>query len=222
MKRHDKLIIILYVIIAIFFLTKEGKSAPSKEYINNKIIQAATEQGVDPLLLKALCQAESSSRLRPDSFNFEDGGEGNHSFGICQILYSTAKGLGFKDPRCVINFDTATTSEINRLGGVIEKPIRKIYKNCKLFGPYTNATQAAKYLKKQLKRYKGNVNKAVSAYNLGSYKKCITGYLTLKFVDSKTGKVKKYKKKCTVGGPLNEYYVNKVKNNLRRLKNVDY
>lgn len=63
---------------------------------------------------------------------------GEDSVGICQLHYSTAKWLGFKGS---------------------EK---------ELYDPKINIRYAAKYLKYNLKRYKGNLHKAITAYNRGN------------------------------------------------------
>ncbi len=60
-----------------------------------------------------------------------------NSYGVCQIKLETAKWLGFKG--------TAT----------------------ELMKPKVNIYYAGKYLARNLKRYHGNVNKAVTAYNKG-------------------------------------------------------
>lgn len=60
-----------------------------------------------------------------------------NSIGLCQIKYNTAKQLGFRGT---------------------EKD---------LLDPTTNAYYAAKYLKHQLTRYNGSIEKAVIAYNQG-------------------------------------------------------
>lgn len=62
---------------------------------------------------------------------------GADSLGVCQIKYATAKEMGFK--------------------GTVKQ----------LMEPRTNVKFAAKYLKHQIKRYHGNINKAVIAYNKG-------------------------------------------------------
>lgn len=68
--------------------------------------------------------------------------DGNsNSVGICQIKLSTARWLGFK----------GTEADLKN--------------------PKTNIHYAAKYLKYQLKRYGNDINKAISAYNAGSFKK---------------------------------------------------
>lgn len=63
-----------------------------------------------------------------------------HSMGICQIKYQTAKTLGYKGPQY------------------------------RLMEPKTNIYWAGKYLAKQLKRYDGDIAKAVAAYNAGTYR----------------------------------------------------
>ena len=176
---------------------------------------------IDPLLLKAVCQAESSKKLDPSAFNYSDGSKNNHAFGICQVLYSTAKSLGLKDSRCRANFDKETITSISDgTGGMVEVPLEKVYRNCRLFGPYTNATYAAKLLRYNLDRYKGDLKKAIAAYNAGSAKTCKKGYLTVKFTSGKSNKTKTYRKKCPKGGLLNHYYVEKVLSNLAELKEI--
>lgn len=67
--------------------------------------------------------------------------DGNgNSVGVCQVKLATAQTLGFK----------GTEAE--------------------LMVPETNIHYAAKYLSKQLKRYQGDITKAVPAYNAGSYR----------------------------------------------------
>lgn len=61
------------------------------------------------------------------------------SLGICQIKIATAKLMGF----------TGTRDQ--------------------LMDPMVNIKYAAKYLRKQLKRYSGNSPMAVSAYNAGTF-----------------------------------------------------
>lgn len=80
------------------------------------------------------------------------------SLGVCQVKLKTAKWMGFR----------GTEKE--------------------LMNPVTNAKYSAVYLKYQLKRYGGNVPKALTAYNRGNAKglkrstysdKVIKKYLTL-------------------------------------------
>lgn len=62
---------------------------------------------------------------------------GSHSYGVCQIKYETAKHMGFK----------GTEDE--------------------LMQPENNIKYAAAFLAYQIKRYKGNTKRAVTAYNKG-------------------------------------------------------
>jgi soluble lytic murein transglycosylase-like protein len=159
----------------------------SKAYVEKSIYKAAKENGVPHKLLRAICMTESN--LKPKALNHSDGGFGNHAIGLCQLLYTTAAAQGLHDQRCLKDWRKAKKS--------------RIYRNCKLWGPYTNASTAAKYLKFQLKRYKGDQKKAVAAYNAGSVKRCNKrGYYynaqrTVKFT-------------CKKGGFLNSHYVTKV------------
>lgn len=101
-------------------------------------------------LLQAICTVESN--LDEDAINLNDGGWGNHSLGICQVGYKTAVSIGLSPDR-----RNCTSSSIARLS------------KCKLLDVETNINYAAKYLAGQLDRYKGDRNKAISAYNAGSY-----------------------------------------------------
>lgn len=65
---------------------------------------------------------------------------GSASIGLCQIKLETARLVGFKGTAKQLQTD-----------------------------PKVNAMYAAKYLKKQLNRYSGDVRKAVAAYNAGTY-----------------------------------------------------
>lgn len=62
------------------------------------------------------------------------------SIGVCQVQLSTAELLGFK----------GTAKQLR--------------------DPKINIYYSGLYIKWQLKRYKGDIVKAVSAYNMGSYK----------------------------------------------------
>jgi hypothetical protein len=66
------------------------------------------------------------------------------SLGVCQVKLATAKDLGFK--------------------GTAKQ----------LMNPSVNIQYSAKYLAKQLKRYKGNVAKAVISYNRGNARNLTT------------------------------------------------
>jgi len=65
---------------------------------------------------------------------------GEDSIGLCQLQLSTARDLGYKGPP----------------DG--------------LLAPRLNASLAGRLLRKQLDRYQGDEIKAVSAYNLGTYR----------------------------------------------------
>ena len=168
----------------LILLSLLGSTALYGETYENKAFrQIAEDVGVDEDVLRAICWHES--RHKPRALNVDDGGEGNHSFGMCQILYSTAVNMGVKDKRCKGFTNTSPKTSRN-------------YKNCKLFGPKTNIRIAARILKRHIKKYNGNLFKAISAYNLGSYKECRDGWLYYK---------KKRFKRCLKGGPVNLYYV---------------
>lgn len=83
---------------------------------------------------------------------------GSPSLGVCQIKYKTAQHMGFKGAE-----------------GELQASVKQ------------NTYWAGAYLKWQLKRYKGDIVKAVAAYNAGSYKPSV---------------VRK--------GPINQKYVTKV------------
>lgn len=64
---------------------------------------------------------------------------GSPTYGVCQVKFNTAKMLGFSG-----------------------KPKQ-------LMNPLINIKFAAKYLKRQINRYDGNLCKATAAYNAGRY-----------------------------------------------------
>lgn len=68
-----------------------------------------------------------------------DGTDKRNSYGICQLKLRTARDMGF----------TGTAKD--------------------LMQPHLNIYYAAQYLAFQLKRYHGNVKKAIKAYNRGHY-----------------------------------------------------
>lgn len=157
-------------------------------YINKAIEDAAHSEGIPARLLYSVCKVESA--LKPDAFVFGDGGGKNHAFGMCQVLRTTAAEYGQADPGCKRDFRN--------------RSLPRVYNQCKLFGPRVNARIAAKYLKKQLKRYNGNLVHATAAYNTGSLRYCgKRGVVT-----NKKGQ-KLYS--CIPGDILNRTYVNRVK-----------
>lgn len=119
---------------------------------------AEVSAGIPKGLLVAVCSAESD--LDPNSVNMNDGGYSNHSLGLCQVSYRTARELGLpEDKNC-------TSSNVTKL------------KECSLLDIRTNIKYASMYLSKQLSRYKGNTTKAISAYNAGSFSTKNTKYVT--------------------------------------------
>lgn len=170
--------------------TKNEAPRYSAEYLAAAITEAAEKVGVPSVLLNAICNVESN--LTAHAFVFNDGGDNNHAIGMCQVLVNTGDALVGSDTGCRRNF-TGNLADRN-------------YKNCKLFGPKTNALAAAKYLKEKVDRYNGNLLQAAAAYNAGSVKECRTG-----FVRNEKGVVLY---RCTKGRILNERYVLKVAKNL--------
>jgi soluble lytic murein transglycosylase-like protein len=184
----------------LFSSSSQGITA---EYIDEAFRTVAEEEGVSEPLLRAICWVESNHK--PYAFRSDDAALNNHAFGMCQILYSTAKSLGFKDERCEKNFNEHLPRERN-------------YSSCKLFGPKTNIRYAAKFLKQRLKKYDYNEYKATLAYNSGSYVVCRDGWLYVSRVrDDGTYGRDKFKR-CLAGGPINLYYAYRVLNALEEEK----
>lgn len=104
------------------------------------IRQAAKIAEVPADLLIAICFVESS--LRPTLAPRMDGHSKSH--GLCQVKLETAK---------------LTDKVYGHRNKVTEAKLQK---------PFINAFYAAKYLKYQLKRYDGNWEHAVDAYNKGT------------------------------------------------------
>lgn len=77
-----------------------------------------------------------------------DGGDGTASYGVCQIKLQTAREMGFTG------------------------------KPADLLKPHLNTYFAGQYLAYQMKRYHGDVKKAVKAYNLGHFR----GMLNCRYV----------------------------------------
>ena len=183
--------------------------AVTKEYVEASIKRAADKVGVPPELLSAICWAES--RHEPEAYAHGDGKNQNHAFGICQVLYTTALDLGLpKDDNCKRDFRTKQ-SRINA-GETPEKdfiPIKRDYHSCALFGPYSNALYAAKFLRWKLDTYDESWISATAAYNSGTVRTCPEkGYFNLRTY--KKGIVKYKKILCTPGGLLNQQYVDRV------------
>jgi len=162
--------------------------------VDEGLIKAAKKVGVPHKLLRAICYSES--RLDTRAVAYSDGGGTNHALGMCQILYQTAVGMGMgSDDRCLTH---------------IEKS-QRVYGNCKLFGPYTNAFYAARVLKYQLRRYNESWANATAAYNSGTVKICSKrAYYSVRIYVKKTGTVKWRRIKCKSGGLMNSNYVDRV------------
>lgn len=156
------------------------------DYIEESLAKAAAKVGVPQQLLKAICNAESN--LNAKAYVHADGGNNNHAFGMCQVLLKTAEQYGLSNHKCDDNFSY--------------KPEDRVHANCRLFGPYTNALYAAKYLKYQLDRYGGSWVNAIAAYNSGTVRLCKTGW-----VKNARGVILY---KCEKGGLLNQKYVDRV------------
>jgi hypothetical protein len=173
-------------ILTLGLLMASPAGAVSADYVEESISKAAKEVGVPAELLKAICVSESN--LNTKAFVYADGGTQNHAFGMCQVLIKTAEDYGLKNHNCNDNFSY--------------RPEDRTHENCKLFGAYTNALYAAKYLKYQLDRYGGSWINAIAAYNSGTVKLCKTGW-----VKNARGE-KLYR--CEKGGLLNQRYVDRV------------
>jgi len=175
-------------------LPKSLLAGPSKKYINESIEKAATKVGIPTLLLKAVCSAESN--LDPSAFVFSDGGNSNHAIGICQLLVSTAIGLGMSDERCRGDFRGDLT--------------KRNHSECKLFGPYTNALFAAKVLKMKLDVYSGSWINAIASYNSGTIRICPNkGFYHTRRVGVDFSEYP-IKVECIPGELLNRHHVDRV------------
>jgi soluble lytic murein transglycosylase-like protein len=166
----------------------------AESYEERSIKKAADKVGVPAALLRAICYAES--RLNRYAYAHQDGRSLGSAFGMCQVLYATAKGYGMNDEKCKESF-------LNRKD--------RVYKSCKLFGPYTSAYYAARVLKTQLRRYDNNYINAVAAYNSGTVRSCPRrGGYTVHIFDKKANKLRKIRRKCVPGSLMNQDYVDRV------------
>lgn len=181
--------------LVVLFLYQVPALAVSKTYITKAIEEAAHKARVPKDLLLAICTIESN--LKDDAYVFDDGGNNNHAYGICQVLGTTAaKYVGF-DSKCNQDF----------------RDMKKNHRTCKLFGPRVNALAAALYLRDQIKRYNGDLLMASAAYNSGSVRKCSKkGWVTNKHGDRI--------QPCRPGGLLNSYYVKRLKKVLSRNSSI--
>ena len=181
----------LFTVAAIMIFsatTAFGKaiSLETPKSIDAAFARASKEERVPEDLLRAICWAES--RHDTTAYSFGDGTGNNHAFGMCQILHSTARQYGMKDDRCYSDFTNSAS---------------RSYKDCKLFGAYTNAKYAARYLRSIMDRYDNSTISSIAAYNSGTPKTC------------KTGRVYRAKDHtllyhCHKGGLMNQPYVDRV------------
>lgn len=107
--------------------------------MNSLILALATATSVHDLP-KGLLSAVCYVESNHRSHAINYDDGGADSLGVCQIKYKTAQHMGFKGAEGELRFD-----------------IKK------------NTYWAGAYLKWQLKRYNGNIGKAVAAYNAGRY-----------------------------------------------------
>lgn len=195
MLRLLKTAIFFVGLVVVFNFLVETANGMSPGYVNKAFREVAKEQGVDEKLLRAICWVES--RHKPWQYRQADGGMGNHAFGLCQILYTTAKQFGVNDEKCLRDFSDFTPGE-------------RVYSACHLFGPKTNIRIAAKLIKYQLKKHNGDEYRAIMSYNAGSYRICRDGWLKANQIQD-DGTVKRVRfKRCLKGGPINLYYAYKV------------
>lgn len=136
-----KLAIVLSLAL-LFCLCANGQSSVviTRVGVIRKVMNAAEQSNIPKELLFAVCFVESNYKIVPPKI---DGR--TPSYGICQIKLETAQLMD------------------------------RVYKHrvkvtaTRLQDDFTNAFYAAKYLKYQLKRYKGDWKKAIDAYNKGHH-----------------------------------------------------
>jgi soluble lytic murein transglycosylase-like protein len=87
--------------------------------------------------------------------------------------------------------------------------LERDFTTCPLFGPATNAKYAARYLARQIKRYNGSKISGIAAYNTGSLRVCTTGRVL-------RAKDKTFLYSCQKGGLLNQKYVDRVLDGVKR------
>lgn len=124
------------------------------------IFDAAGRHAVDPALIKAVMKAESNFNSR--AFRREPFvrhlNGPDASYGLMQTLFTTARELGYS--------------------GAPEG----------LFNPETSIEFGTRYLKRQLIRYNGDPEKAISAYNAGSARRLPSGeWSNQRYVDRVLG-----------------------------------
>lgn len=164
-----------------------SKGKTSIAYIEQALKDAADRVGVPYELLTAICRVESN--LDPQAIRYDDGGSGNHAYGMCQVLGATAAKYVRVDKTCNQDFRTSG------------KP--RSHASCNLFGPRVNAYVAASYLKANMDRHGGNLLKATLSYNAGSVRLCgPSGWLK--------DKMGRRIYRCLPGDLLNRRYLDRV------------
>lgn len=184
-------VMLMLLIQSSFSFAKSTRKLIKKPAVNTLALEQAIAQASKKVkvpfeVLRAICRTESN--LKADAFVFNDGGEDNHAFGMCQVLRKTAEKYRVKDPGCSKNFS--------------DRSLKRSYSQCKLFSPKVNALVAARYLRSQIDRYEGDVVKAVASYNAGSVVMC-----------GKKGWVHSNGKRihpCQPNDIMNRYYIDRV------------
>lgn len=111
----------MILVLSLFGFPSKFYSSSSKSQLFDVIFVTAHVNSIDPVLLLSICTVESS--LRPTVINKNDGGDGLHSYGLCQVQEATARAMSFKgDPEDLLN-------------------------------PWINSFYAGKYIRFQLERY---------------------------------------------------------------------
>ena len=151
------------------------------------IRNASQRYGVPVALIKAIIGQESA--FRPTAYRLE-AAINDASIGLMQILYATARGVGYPGP----------VGEATKLTG--------------LYDPATNIMFGTAYLDSQLVRAGGNIRDAISAYNGGwrpelGFGRPASVALTICLVRDKTGKCIQ-SRKVAAGEYANQPYVNSV------------
>lgn len=154
----------------------------------NAAVQRASERyGVPTALIKAIIGQESA--FRPTAYRVEAAIQ-DASIGLMQILYSTARGMGYTGP----------VGDVSQLTG--------------LYHPDTNIMFGTAFLDSQLNRSGGNIRDAISAYNGGwrpdlGFGRVAKTALTVCLMRDTTGKCIRTRA-VPVGEYANQPYVNAV------------
>jgi len=157
----------------------------------NAAIRGASQRyGVPVALIKAIIGQESA--FRPTAYRLE-AAINDASIGLMQILYATARGVGYDGP----------VGDATKMTG--------------LYNPNTNITFGTAYLDSQLARAGGNIRDAISAYNGGwrpalGFGRLAQTVLTVCLMRDTAGKCIQ-SRKVAIGEYANQPYVNAVMTN---------